>query len=53
MIFVQNIWAWTEGRELNGTSGDDESFHHHADQYDHRIRSVDRLELHDSFDPFS
>ena len=35
---------------LNGTSGDNESVHHYADQYDGGIRSLDWSELDDSFD---
>ena len=37
--------------EEDGTSGDDESVYHHADQYVDRVRGLDRPEYHDSFDP--
>ena len=39
--------------EEDGTSGDNESIDHHADQYVHRVRGLDWPEYHDSFDPFS
>ena len=39
--------------EEDGTSGDNESVDYHADQHVHRVCSADRLERHDSFDPFS
>ena len=50
---VSIIGRGWEGRELNGTSGDNESIDHHADQHDHRVRGLDWPEFHDSFDPFS
>ena len=39
--------------EEDGTSGDNESVDYHADQHVHRVCGADRLERHDSFDPFS
>ena len=36
---------------LNGTSGDNESVHHHADQHDGRIRRIVWIEPVDPADP--
>ena len=36
---------------LNGTSGDNESVHHHADQYDGCVRCLVWTEPFDSADP--
>ena len=38
---------------VNASTGNDESIDHHADQHVHRVCGADRLERHDSFDPFS
>ena len=35
----------------NGTTGNDESVYHHADQYVDRVRSLGRFKHYDSFDP--
>ena len=51
---VSDGWSERSGRNgvsFDGTSSDNESVHHHADQYDSRICRADWVELHDSFDP--
>ena len=37
--------------EIHGTSGDNESVHHYADQHVNRVCRADWSELNDSFDP--
>ena len=38
--------------EKYGTSGDNESVHYHAHQYDNRVCGTDGVECDDSFDPY-
>ena len=47
------VWQKQEDNEVifNASTGNDESAHYHADQYVDRVRSLDRFEYHDSFDP--